>query len=384
MPIADKALRKASRKSPVVGEARHAAEGADRHLGPGRDHRRRPAARPADARLRRRGLRQDAAGDGVPRARRDASTASPACSWRSRRPPSELAQNVRSLGFDLDELVAEEEARDRLRPHRAQRDRGDRRIRPRGPVHPPRPRDRLGRRQARRARHASRRCSPASRTRPSCAPSCGGCSAGSRTRRDGGHHRRARRRRADAPRPRGVRLRLRDPARPPRRPTRSRRGACAIVKYRGSAHGTNEYPFLIDEHGISVLPITVAGPEPRGDRRAHLDRHRRGSTTCWAARATTAAAACSCRGTAGHRQDQPRGALRRRAPARAASAACISPSRSRPSQLIRNMRSIGIDLEPGSRRACCRSTRRGRRCTASRRTSCSMHKRVARLRAARS
>lgn len=29
-----------------------------------------------------------------------------------------------------------------------------------------------------------------------------------------------------------------------------------IVKYRGSTHGTNEYPFLIDEDGISVLPIT--------------------------------------------------------------------------------------------------------------------------------
>lgn len=29
-----------------------------------------------------------------------------------------------------------------------------------------------------------------------------------------------------------------------------------IVKYRGSTHGTNEYPFLIDEYGISVLPIT--------------------------------------------------------------------------------------------------------------------------------
>ena len=29
-----------------------------------------------------------------------------------------------------------------------------------------------------------------------------------------------------------------------------------IVKYRGSVHGTNEYPFLIDEKGISVLPIT--------------------------------------------------------------------------------------------------------------------------------
>ncbi|MCQ9373278.1 circadian clock protein KaiC [Methyloversatilis sp. XJ19-13] len=29
-----------------------------------------------------------------------------------------------------------------------------------------------------------------------------------------------------------------------------------VLKYRGSAHGTNEYPFLIGEHGLSVLPIT--------------------------------------------------------------------------------------------------------------------------------
>lgn len=32
-----------------------------------------------------------------------------------------------------------------------------------------------------------------------------------------------------------------------------------IVKYRGSAHGANEYPFLIDEHGFSVLPVTSLG-----------------------------------------------------------------------------------------------------------------------------
>lgn len=32
-----------------------------------------------------------------------------------------------------------------------------------------------------------------------------------------------------------------------------------VVKYRGSAHGTNEYPFLIDEEGISIMPITSAG-----------------------------------------------------------------------------------------------------------------------------
>lgn len=30
-----------------------------------------------------------------------------------------------------------------------------------------------------------------------------------------------------------------------------------IIKYRGSLHGTNEYPFLIDEDGISVLPVTA-------------------------------------------------------------------------------------------------------------------------------
>jgi circadian clock protein KaiC len=29
-----------------------------------------------------------------------------------------------------------------------------------------------------------------------------------------------------------------------------------VVKYRGSLHGTNEYPFLIDADGISVLPVT--------------------------------------------------------------------------------------------------------------------------------
>src|SRR5208282_6605095 len=29
-----------------------------------------------------------------------------------------------------------------------------------------------------------------------------------------------------------------------------------IVKYRGTKHGADEYPFLIDEHGMSILPLT--------------------------------------------------------------------------------------------------------------------------------
>jgi circadian clock protein KaiC len=32
-----------------------------------------------------------------------------------------------------------------------------------------------------------------------------------------------------------------------------------VVKYRGSSHGTNEYPFLLDDEGISVVPITSLG-----------------------------------------------------------------------------------------------------------------------------
>jgi circadian clock protein KaiC len=32
-----------------------------------------------------------------------------------------------------------------------------------------------------------------------------------------------------------------------------------LIKYRGSAHGTNEYPFIIDEKGITVMPITSSG-----------------------------------------------------------------------------------------------------------------------------
>ncbi|HZW08380.1 MAG TPA: circadian clock protein KaiC [Phycisphaerales bacterium] len=39
-----------------------------------------------------------------------------------------------------------------------------------------------------------------------------------------------------------------------------------IVKYRGTTHGTNEYPFLIDEQGISVLPITSAGLKHEASR----------------------------------------------------------------------------------------------------------------------
>jgi circadian clock protein KaiC len=37
-----------------------------------------------------------------------------------------------------------------------------------------------------------------------------------------------------------------------------------VIKYRGSDHGTNEYPFVIDKEGLSVIPITSAGLDQPG------------------------------------------------------------------------------------------------------------------------
>src|SRR6202158_5210933 len=37
-----------------------------------------------------------------------------------------------------------------------------------------------------------------------------------------------------------------------------------VIKYRGSNHGTNEYPFVIDKDGLSVIPITAAGLDQPG------------------------------------------------------------------------------------------------------------------------
>ena len=84
-----------------------------------------------------------------------------------------------------------------------------------------------------------------------------------------------------------------------------------VVKYRGSAHGTNEYPFLIDEQGISVLPITSLGLEPCGLHGAHL--HGRPAAGRDAGRqGLLPRQQRPGLGHGGHGQDQPGGAFRRR------------------------------------------------------------------------
>ena len=56
-----------------------------------------------------------------------------------------------------------------------------------------------------------------------------------------------------------------------------------VVKYRGSAHGTNEYPFLISARGFVVLPITSIDARLRRASRSGCPPGWTASTVCWAA-----------------------------------------------------------------------------------------------------
>ena len=117
-----------------------------------------------------------------------------------------------------------------------------------------------------------------------------------------------------------------------------------VAKYRGSPHGTNEYPFLIDEDGISLLPITSLSLQP----------------TASSARIPTGVARLdSMLGGAGYYQGSSvlvsgtAGTGKSSLAAHFVEAACRRGERAlyfafedSPSQIIRNMRSIGIDLEP--------------------------------------
>lgn len=117
-----------------------------------------------------------------------------------------------------------------------------------------------------------------------------------------------------------------------------------VAKYRGSVHGTNEYPFLIDEQGISVLPVSSLGLNheafeeriPTGI--ARLDTmlggqgYFRGSSIL-----ISGTAGCGKTSVAAHFAD----ATCRRGEC------CLSfLFEESPSQLMRNMRSIGLDLQP--------------------------------------
>jgi circadian clock protein KaiC len=116
-----------------------------------------------------------------------------------------------------------------------------------------------------------------------------------------------------------------------------------IVKYRGSVHGTNEYPFLIDEEGISVLPVTSL----KLDRPVSAVRVSTGIPALdqmFSGKGYFAGSSILISGTAGTGKTSIAGYF--------ANATCKRKERciyfafeESPQQIIRNMRSIGIDLE---------------------------------------
>lgn len=117
-----------------------------------------------------------------------------------------------------------------------------------------------------------------------------------------------------------------------------------IVKYRGSSHGSNEYPFLIDHDGITVVPITaselsypvtrrfVTSGLPDLDQMLGGKGYYEGSTVLIS-------------GTAGSGKSSLAAHFAAGAAASGARALYVSYEESA-DQILRNMRSIGVDLAP--------------------------------------
>jgi len=115
-----------------------------------------------------------------------------------------------------------------------------------------------------------------------------------------------------------------------------------IVKYRGSTHGTSEYPFLIDEGGISILPITSMGL----NHKASTERVSTGIARLDAmlgGKGYYRASSVLVSGTAGTGKTSLAAHFARGAAERGERCLWFSFEESS-SQIIRNMGSIGIDL----------------------------------------
>jgi circadian clock protein KaiC len=117
-----------------------------------------------------------------------------------------------------------------------------------------------------------------------------------------------------------------------------------IVKYRGSSHGTNEFPFLIDDTGITIMPITSASL----DHRAWAERLPSGVSgldEMLGGGGYFRASSVLITGTAGSGKTSLAGFFAA-ATARAGKKGLYFSFEESPAEIIRNLRSIGLDLEP--------------------------------------
>ncbi len=115
-----------------------------------------------------------------------------------------------------------------------------------------------------------------------------------------------------------------------------------VVKYRGSTHGTNEYPFLIDDDGLAVLPVTSLALR-------HAATNERVSTgipaldTMFGGRGYYRGSSVLVSGTAGSGKTSVSAHFVDAACARGERCLYLALEESA-DQIVRNMRSIGLDL----------------------------------------
>ena len=116
-----------------------------------------------------------------------------------------------------------------------------------------------------------------------------------------------------------------------------------IIKYRGTSHGTNEYPFLIDENGFSVLPITSLSLNHKAPtQRASSGIER--LDTMLGGKGFYRGSSILVSGTAGTGKSTIAAHFAHAACARGERALFFAFEESQ-DQIVRNMRSIGLDLE---------------------------------------
>ena len=117
-----------------------------------------------------------------------------------------------------------------------------------------------------------------------------------------------------------------------------------VVKYRGSAHGTDEYPFLIDAQGVSVLPVTSAGLEHSASN-VVISSGIPGLNQMLGAGGFYRGTSILVSGTAGTGKTSLAAHFVEALCARGERCLYFAFEES-PAQIIRNMRSIGLDLQP--------------------------------------
>jgi circadian clock protein KaiC len=117
-----------------------------------------------------------------------------------------------------------------------------------------------------------------------------------------------------------------------------------VIKYRGTVHGTNEYPFLIDKDGISVLPITSLELSYEVSREKISSGIPSLDEMLGEGKGFFRGSSILISGTAGTGKTSIAASF--------ANAACLRKERvlyfafeESPQQIIRNMQSIGMDLQ---------------------------------------